>query len=873
MISNLLQPRADVLGGRLQGVIDIERVSDPKKRALEARVKDFLASTYVSGEIRQLISRMDRRLNSADAETGLFLAEGHKGEGKSHALLIALHLIRHSSEFREWLENHGIKFSLPPDTRVIWRKFTDFPLESLWGIIADELALDFTSERPPSIAEFRKAIGDQKLVLIFDELESGIRAIPNPALQQQNLNFLQMLSEEANRAGSNLLVIASIYDGGVEPGLTLKRVARVELRFQDTGDRRRILFHRLFARSPLEASPEIDAVIQSYVNTWRRFGITLPTDYAEDFRQSYPFLPEVLEVVLERIRTLRGGFQGTRGSLGFLAALVRARCESAHVITMADASILDTEMRSWLADLDPAQNLLACAEANLRELRKQPFADQIASAVTLASLAPSPKEPGITEDELARQAIGPESDYNVMRMTLTNFKKFGSFFHEKAGSLFFDRRENAHAKINLRSLSVSDDEAWDKLSFWWANDILRDSDLVVFSDIASAQLSIEGKANGDLRVLASPRRLSDNDVHQLYFGLRNRNALLLLEPRDEKANLRTNESLLAYAKRWIAADYLARNADDASRSGEFSRIGGEDKRNALDYLKKTNFVYVQIMKYGATAEELDVQRETLPPAATREQLVQHLGRRLYPPALVQEHMAERLDQFMGRKVSQVEADYRNTPGFPVLTSHSVFLEAIYSLVEQGNVLALKHSAGDFCGTRPTLRSDQLGEAIFAPPFERIVRQPIPAAYPSQPLKPGQPEPARPAEGSATPIVSVPVVSTGETFSTGFLRTRQLIRQEVARLLEANGAMTARSLRFAITYDERHLDMASIPSFLRGNLTGSGSFAGEATLVFSGDFSKAQIEEMVERLPDFSPGACRLTLVLVPQTNTPKAHHG
>ena len=194
MIKQLLQPRKEVLAGRLHGVIDIERVSDPKKRALEARIKDFFASTYVSGEVRRLVAGLHRRLNTTEAETGLFLAEGHKGEGKSHALLVALHLANHAAELQEWLKANDLTFSLPPDTRVIWRKFTDFPLESLWGVIADELKLEFPKDRPPSITEFRAAIGGRKLVLILDELESGVRAIPNPALQQQNLNFLQMLS-------------------------------------------------------------------------------------------------------------------------------------------------------------------------------------------------------------------------------------------------------------------------------------------------------------------------------------------------------------------------------------------------------------------------------------------------------------------------------------------------------------------------------------------------------------------------------------------------------------------------------------------------------------------------------------------------------
>src|ERR1039457_1546115 len=630
MLKQLLEPKDEVLSGRLQGVIDIERVSDPKRRALEARAKDFLQSTYVSAEIRKMVDSINVRLNSTEADTGLFLAEGPKGVGKSHGLLIPLHLATAAADCQPWLTENGLTFNVPSGTRVLVRKFTDFPLESLWGVIAEDLKANFRADQPPDIIQFREALKNQKLVLILDELESGIRSISDPALKQRNLNFLQMVSEESNRAGSNVLLVASVYDGNLEPGLTLKRLPRVELRFQDSSDRRKVLFHRLFKKSPLAASPEITAIVQSYLNTWRRFGIDIPPDYAEQLRQSFPFTPELLDIALVRIRQSKGGFQGTRGALGFLAALVRARCESTHLITMADASLLDAELRSWLADLDPSQNLLACAESNLRELRTNPFADQIAAATLLASLAPSPKQLGITEDELARQVIGPESDYNSFRISLTNFKKLGSFFHERAGTLYFDTKENAHAKVNLRSLTVSDDEAWEKAVSWWANDVLREPELVVFTDPAATQVALDANSQAAVRLVAAPRRLKPEEIHQFFFGLKRRNTIVLIEPRDEKVDLRRNDDLLKYAKSWLAADYLSRNAGDAAKSTEFSRIGTEDKRNAVDYLKKTNFQHVQVVKFGSTPAKCEFQTEGLPPAASRDQIAQHLLRTLYP---------------------------------------------------------------------------------------------------------------------------------------------------------------------------------------------------------------------------------------------------
>jgi hypothetical protein len=860
MLKQLLEPKDDVLNGKLQGVIDIERVTDSKHRALESRPRDFLQSTFASGEIRRLVESINKRLNSAEAEPGLFLAEGPKGVGKSHGLLIPLHLCSSPAECHPWLAENTLSFSAPAGTRVITRKFTDFPLESLWGVIGEELGASFRADQPPNLDQFRAALNGKKLVLIFDELESGVRSISNPALRQSNMNFLQMLSEESNRADSNVLLIASVYDGNLEPGLTLKRVTRVELRFQDFTDRRKVLFHRLFKKSPLAPSPEIDSIVQSYLNTWRRFGIDIPPDYPDQLRQSFPFTPELLDVALVRIRQSKGGFQGTRGALGFLAALVRNRCAETHLITMADANMADAELRSWLADLDPSQNLLTCAESNLAELRHNPFANQIASATLLATLAPSAKQTGITEDELARQIINPGGDFNAFRISLTNFKKLGSYFHEKGGSLCFDVKENAHAKVNLRALSVSDDEAWEQIVKWWANDVLRESEMVVFSDPASAQAALDASSQSAIRLLAAPRRLKPEEIHQLYFGLKRRNTVVLFEPRDEKVDLRRNADLLKYAKNWLAADYLARTAGDAAKSTEFSRIGTDDKRNAVDYLKKTNFQHIQVVKFGPTPAECEFQAEGLPAAASREQIAQHLLRTLYPASLIQEHLSGRVANLIGKKVSQVEAEYRNTPGFPVLITHSVFHEAIHGLVAQGTVIGLRHPADNVCGRTPRLTGDQLGDAVISEPFD-VSAAPSTSTQPGLPLNPSRP--ATPAPGGGSTTGTTPPATTD--VGTSFLPSRQLLRQEIARLLGENEDCRIVSVQIALTFDERTVDVSALPSFLRGSLTGVAAFHGESALQFSGVFTKAQVEDMVERLPDFTPGSCRVKLGIQPKT--------
>ena len=376
--------------------------------------------------------------------------------------------------------------------------------------------------------------------------------------------------------------------------------------------------------------------------------------------------------------------------------------------------------------------------------------------------------------------------------------------------------------------------------------------------LQTTQAALDASSQAAIRLVAAPRRFKAEEIHQFYFGLKRRNTIVLIEPRDEKVDLRRNADLLKYAKNWLAADYLARIPGDAAKSSEFSRIGSEDKRNAVDYLKKTNFQHVQVVKFGASASDCEFQRENLPPAATREQIAQHLLRTLYPASLLQEHLGGRVTDLVGKKVSQVETDYLSTLGFPMLITHSVFHEAIHDLVAQGTVIGLRHPADNACGRRPRLTGDQLGDAVISEPFDVSAApttiQPQTAATSARLST----APRTDSTGTTSESESTGQPAT-ETVATSFLPSRQQIRQDVARLLEEQEGRRVVSVRIALTFDERTLETGSLPSFLRGSLSGPAKFSGESALEFSGVFTKPQVEEMVERLPDFTPGSCRVTL--------------
>ncbi|MCX8510373.1 MAG: hypothetical protein ORN83_01335, partial [Chthoniobacteraceae bacterium] len=174
MLSSILSPKPDVISGRIQGVIDPDRITDPKKKSLEAKPLDFARATFVSNDVLRLVKTLQTRLHSADAEVGSILFEGPKGQGKSHLITLAYHLVSHNAELTPWLAEQKLELTIPANVVVLLRKFTDFPFDTLWQVIGNEIGADFTGSSPPSIEAFRSALSGRKLVLLFDELESGI---------------------------------------------------------------------------------------------------------------------------------------------------------------------------------------------------------------------------------------------------------------------------------------------------------------------------------------------------------------------------------------------------------------------------------------------------------------------------------------------------------------------------------------------------------------------------------------------------------------------------------------------------------------------------------------------------------------------------
>jgi len=860
--SDIVAPRKEVLTGTgVEGIIDLENLRDASAKQIEARPRDFLDLTWPTKDITFVIEKLHSRFTEAKRTEGLFLFEGYKGSGKSHLLLLIYHLAKNPTAANDWLKRHNLECALPDDIEVIVHKFTDFPLYALWNLVVPPTGGKArTSDRPPNLDELRAVLKGKHIFLILDELEMGIRTITDPAVRDQNLAFLQMLTEEGHRAvDAPVTVFASVYDAAREPGATLKRVPRIDVKFSDPSDRTKIVLHRLFQDRDSVDRKKIETVVTSYRNDWKRKGMAVTDQYCDQMLQTYPFSPELLRLVLEHARDL---FQGTRGALGLLGALVRQCHRTQDLITSAHATLRERSIRNLLIDLDPGSTKIQCAQSDLQDLQDLPLSEEIVSSVLMATLAASGRSKGLTEKELGKEVLKPGDDVNVFKGTLQAFHKLGTYFHEQEGAFFFDPEEKPNAKVEYRSLNVKPSEALAEAFKFWKQELFHSGDSTVFQDPDQTKAELGMFDRSRPRYVLAPRRLTREERHQLYFGTPNRNLVILLEPKAKDFNALEDPDIIKWAQRQIAATELQASAGPVERKRQFERIAKEDKDYILRAFKNAGFAFVWFQKYGSSPADDQVEVEPLGNVTSREEVEAKLRQQFFPVQRFEEHINERLSDFIGKRVRDVERTYQEALGFPIPTHATTILDAITNLCKQKQI-GIRHERDKACGRRPDVSPNELLDAIVSEPFEDNKLTELeglgsrPTTQPTGGASTETPETETKAGDQIAPTTKATVY-----LETPFAHGVGDLRQEVAVVLSEHEDAEVQQVTFRIFFEKKSCDFGTLPSGLRGSITGLGDLTADLTIAKTGKFTKGDIEKMVEGLPSLPGGDYKAELRII-----------
>ena len=289
----------------------------------------FFKKTHITSNLNVILEGVRGRL-AGEGGDGFQHIETPFGGGKTHALIAMYH------KAREW----GAKCVVIVGTAM-------GPEDTVWGEIEKQLdgrVEVLSGKLAPGRENIRHVLERHSPVLILiDELLSYASVangviINKTDLAAQTITFIQQLSEAVSSL-SRVCVVASfptseyeMADMGSATRL-LEKIRKVSGRKEkkiapvSPSDIPSIIRARLFSSTDVEIREKSSDVISPFVDYCEKESI-LPssqtaTEYRKKFEETYPFLPEVIDVLYHNWGSFPS-FQRTRGVLRLLSQVVHS---------------------------------------------------------------------------------------------------------------------------------------------------------------------------------------------------------------------------------------------------------------------------------------------------------------------------------------------------------------------------------------------------------------------------------------------------------------------------------------------------------------------------------------------------------------------
>lgn len=346
-------PHKDILEGRLTLEVfaaDLHEVSLNKGSDEYRDRKIFFEKTYLTNGLQNLLSVVERRINGKGGDPVIQLQTPFGG-GKTHSLIALYH------KANEWKANKVV---------IVGEKIE--ATDTLWGLIEKQLTgkiTKFKDKHAPGGEALKELLSSlQPLVILMDEVLQYItRAaavkVEASNLAAQSIAFMQALTETISQIPNAVLLLSlpssvpEHYDENAERLYhQLQKVSgRLEKIYTPVEDSEitKIIRRRLFASVD---EKEAEKVVKSYVDYLEKENLlpnnVQPSEYRDQFLASYPFIPDVIDVLYKRWGTFPH-FQRTRGVLRLLAQVVASlKTSTKSFITLADFNLSNQEIRQEL---------------------------------------------------------------------------------------------------------------------------------------------------------------------------------------------------------------------------------------------------------------------------------------------------------------------------------------------------------------------------------------------------------------------------------------------------------------------------------------------------------------------------------------------
>jgi len=673
-ISDILTPREEVTEGKFQGVLQAHKVGDDPNR-LENDAERLLSMTYPSNALETAFGYVDNKLQGNDSQ-GAILLSGPYGAGKSHALLALYHMFDDPSAGQAWLDGWNLQIDLPSDARASILSTSETDADRVWEPIFRDLGREDLLDdinRYPTTDHIEELADDEPVAIFFDEIETWWESFDKQGddeLLERNEFFLQNLLEVANDPDEKLFAFFTLLDKSKDLKRILNRTSPYAVDLNDTGDRERIILHRLFETRRENVGEEaVRDVVESYTDHYTHpIEIDELKRYENRMVETYPFHPALLDL-LDNLYEGGRERQNVRGAMNVLADTVERLHDETDLIIASD--------------VEPGafrginQTLFNRYNSDRKEINDVEWGEELLRTIFLYTIDDRSQEASVTECLLG--AFKPD-ETSVSELEVSLNKLWGKAHYldrdSEDGPYYLTEDPTLDALVTReqeRALEDNRDAVVDTLG-----EIVRDE---VWNGDVSIYPDDEVGDKSNISVVVSLEYLSNGTLKaQLdeFFGDRTyQNTILFVTPKEE---LRESEDIIGKAGRVYGAKNLQNKIDD--EGGNLRGIIRTERRELRNEVQNR---YGKLVVWSQRDSELRLRRKNITAnvqdvkdTASSDKI--HIGEAILDEVKRAEN---------GRTVESLLTDFKTLRRLPVVVNDETFYQAIRHLHRDKEAIVLE----------------------------------------------------------------------------------------------------------------------------------------------------------------------------------------
>ncbi len=707
-------PHKDILEGRLTMDVFAANLWNVYKDKGVDEYKDaetFFKKTYLTQGLQNLLDIVEKRLGGKGGDAVIQITTPFGG-GKTHALIAMYHSAVKWNAKKVVL----VGTAFDPNKTTLW--------EELERQLTGSVKLMKGKTAPGTDAIMELLSEHQPVLVLMDEVleyvtkAAGVQ-IGSSNLAAQTMAFMQELTETASTMERVCVVVtlpASImehYDQQAERLFQqLQKVSgRVEKIYTPIQEQEisKIIRRRLFTTINDSA---LKGIVSDTIDFYEKEGLlpsgVQPSEYRNRFMDSYPFTPEVIDVLYHRWGSYPT-FQRTRGVLRLLSLVIYSlKSSQKSFITLADFDLSNQEIRQeLLKHIGAEYNSVIAADISDKTAGSKKVDVSLGNAYQGLSLGSRSattifmysfsggSERGTTLGEIKREATTIENPSSVIAEAVEQLNAKLFYLQHVGDHYYFKNQPNVN-RIILTKMENIKDKVLVENEREYLKEVLKGGKLRTFiwednaGDIADNEelkLVVLKQENKDLVDHITKNKGMTPRVY--------RNTLFFLYPLESE-----RPSFIESLKRSLAYGEIVKDKELSLPEDQKKEISKEFEKSKKNLKEAIQRLYRIITIPGKEPDDLGI-----PAYGDDRGLDQKIYEKLKADGDILEKIVPKFirEKYLSKKdyvlTEQIYQSSLKTPGEPRITNRSVLIDAIREGVQNGT-----YGIGDLEDNKPVCKA-------------------------------------------------------------------------------------------------------------------------------------------------------------------------